>query len=245
MSWLGAVQAQDYYGAKWAIAQRMREPTDEVDRGRLHLWRDPANARPASHLALRGARRHPVDAALTGPRVKATIASYFRKLELDDCRASTESNNALARALRGGRQLTRDEFRRRRASVPASSWTACASVSFFFALSSTGWSAAGHGTESSSRTRCSTSGWPRRGDGADTRRRAGRIDAAVLHEPGSGHAPGFHLVVEPHDWPTPGPGWKWPAVASTTCVIDGRHIGIRQPTSRAARRRSRVSPASL
>ncbi len=30
MKWLGAVQAQDYYGAKWALGQRMEDATDEI-----------------------------------------------------------------------------------------------------------------------------------------------------------------------------------------------------------------------
>src|SRR6185436_20233344 len=29
VEWLGAVQAQDYYGAKWAIGQRMRNAADQ------------------------------------------------------------------------------------------------------------------------------------------------------------------------------------------------------------------------
>lgn len=28
VGWLGAVQAQDYYGAKWAVAQRMKSVSD-------------------------------------------------------------------------------------------------------------------------------------------------------------------------------------------------------------------------
>jgi hypothetical protein len=47
--------------------------------------------------------------ALTAPRVNATNASYYRKLELDDT-LFTCSNAALAKALQGGKQLTRPEL---------------------------------------------------------------------------------------------------------------------------------------
>jgi hypothetical protein len=30
VKWLGAVQAQDYYGAKWALGLRMEDATDET-----------------------------------------------------------------------------------------------------------------------------------------------------------------------------------------------------------------------
>jgi hypothetical protein len=47
--------------------------------------------------------------ALTGPRVKATMAYYDRRLELDDA-LFRRSNAAIVRALRGGKQLTRAEI---------------------------------------------------------------------------------------------------------------------------------------
>ena len=48
--------------------------------------------------------------ALTAPRVHVANASMYRKLELDGA-LFKRSDAALARALRGGRQLTRDELR--------------------------------------------------------------------------------------------------------------------------------------
>ena len=48
--------------------------------------------------------------ALTAPRVHAANAFMYRKLELDAA-VFKRSDAALARALRGGRQLTRDELR--------------------------------------------------------------------------------------------------------------------------------------
>ncbi len=48
--------------------------------------------------------------ALTAPRVKAAMASYDRKLDLD-AGVFRRSNAVLARALRGGAQLTRQELK--------------------------------------------------------------------------------------------------------------------------------------
>jgi len=48
---------------------------------------------------------------LTAPRVNAASGYNYRKLELDDA-VFHKSNKALARALRGGKQLTRDELRK-------------------------------------------------------------------------------------------------------------------------------------
>jgi hypothetical protein len=107
---LGAVQAQDYNGAKWALAQRTVGATDEaIEREfnegkilRTHVLR------PTWHFV------DPLDLrwmlALTGPRVNAMIAYYSRQLELD---AATfrRCNAAIVKALRGGKQLTRPELR--------------------------------------------------------------------------------------------------------------------------------------
>ena len=62
VSWLGAVQAQDYPGARWGIGQRMQNATSaQVDEAfnagkilRTHVLR------PTWHLVMPG--RHPLDA---------------------------------------------------------------------------------------------------------------------------------------------------------------------------------------
>lgn len=107
--WLTAVQSQDYAGAKWAIAQRVKETADkEIDElfndGKLlrtHVMR------PTWHFVM------PTDIRwmlkLTAPRVNAISAYYYRKLELDDA-LFRRSNAAIARALRGGKHLTRTEL---------------------------------------------------------------------------------------------------------------------------------------
>jgi len=107
--WLGALQAQDYGGAKWALGQRTRGATDaalddQFDRGdilRTHVLR------PTWHFVL------PEDLGwllgLTGPRVRAGLAGRYWELEIDD-RVVARSNAAFSSALLGGRHLTRPEL---------------------------------------------------------------------------------------------------------------------------------------
>ena len=110
VQWLGAVQAQDFAGAKWALGLRMRAATDaDVEQAftegsilRTHVLR------PTWHFVT------PADIhwllALTAPRVHALNAPYYRKLELDQD-IFQRSTTALEQALQGGKQLTRDEVR--------------------------------------------------------------------------------------------------------------------------------------
>src|SRR5205085_10298801 len=109
VQWLGAVQAQDFAGAKWALGLRIEGATDEsIERAfadgtilRTHVMR------PTWHFV------SPADIrwllALTAPRVHAASAYYNRKLELDDA-VFRCTNAVLANALQGGKQLTRDEL---------------------------------------------------------------------------------------------------------------------------------------
>jgi winged helix DNA-binding protein len=108
--WLGAVQAQDYAGAKWALGVRLPGVTDQdVERAytdgailRTHVMR------PTWHFVAPADIRWLL--ALTAPRVHALNALYYRKSELDK-RTFQRSRKVLTRALRDGRQLTRDELR--------------------------------------------------------------------------------------------------------------------------------------
>jgi hypothetical protein len=107
---LGAIQAQDYAGAKWAIGLRLQGIRDhQVEQAfndgallRTHLLR------PTWHFVT------PTDIrwmlSLTAPRVHSANAHMYRRLELD---ATTvrRTNAVLAGALEGGRQLTRQELR--------------------------------------------------------------------------------------------------------------------------------------
>ncbi|HUS16682.1 MAG TPA: winged helix DNA-binding domain-containing protein [Chloroflexia bacterium] len=120
VAWLGAVQAQDYGAAKWAVGLRLPGCTDAavaqaVADGtilRTHILR------PTWHFVA------PTDIrwmlALTAPRVHALNAYWYRKLELDDA-LFRRIHAALEAALRGGRQLTRPEIATvlRRAGIPS------------------------------------------------------------------------------------------------------------------------------
>lgn len=110
--WLGAVQAQDYHGAKWALAQRTRG-VDAFDNAAFDRAFDDGAIlrthvmRPTWHFV------HPADLrwllALTAPRVHAVNAGYYRKMELDD--ATMRRGLALVEAaLADGRPRTRQEL---------------------------------------------------------------------------------------------------------------------------------------
>jgi hypothetical protein len=106
---LGAVQAQDYAGAKWAMGQRAIGVTDaDVDRAfdagaiiRTHVLR------PTWHFVAPDDLRWML--ALTAPRVSAAMGYYNRLLGLDRA-VFRKSNETLTRALRDGRQRTRREL---------------------------------------------------------------------------------------------------------------------------------------
>jgi len=109
VAWMGAVQSQDYAGAKWALAQRAQGLTDEaVDRAfadgdilRTHVMR------PTWHFIAPDDIRWLL--ALTAPRVNAVNAYYYRSLGLDDAIFS-RSTAALEKVLSGGKHLTRREL---------------------------------------------------------------------------------------------------------------------------------------
>lgn len=109
VAWLGAVQAQDYAGAKWAVAQRTTGLTNAaIEQAfaagailRTHVMR------PTWHFVTPEDIRWML--ALTAPRVKALNAYYCRKLELDEATLG-RSNDVLAKGLQGGNQLTRPEL---------------------------------------------------------------------------------------------------------------------------------------
>jgi hypothetical protein len=109
VAWLGAVQAQEYALAKWALGQRTTAMTDDlVDQAfadgkilRTHVMR------PTWHFVTPADIRWLLQ--LTAPRVHALNAYMYRKLELDESLLK-RSNVVIAEALRGGQQLTRAEL---------------------------------------------------------------------------------------------------------------------------------------
>ena len=109
VSWFGAVQSQDFLGAKWAIGLRTNGLTEaDVDRAfadgsilRTHLMR------PTWHFVTPQDIRWLL--ALTAPRVNAQLKYMDRQLELDRPLLK-QSNTILEKTLRGGKFLTRAEL---------------------------------------------------------------------------------------------------------------------------------------
>ena len=110
IAWNGAVQSQDYAGAKWAVAQRTQgfvaesaldQAFDEGNILRTHAMR------PTWHFVTPRDIRWLL--ALTAPRVHAANAYYYRKLEIDGA-TMLQSNAAIVKALEGGKHLTRAEL---------------------------------------------------------------------------------------------------------------------------------------
>lgn len=110
VSWLGAVQAQEYDAAKWAIGLRMQDGTAEADIERAfndgRILRTHV-MRPTWHFVTPSDIRWML--ALTAPRVHRVMSSYNRRLDLDS-RTLTRGTAVIERALRGHRYLTRTEL---------------------------------------------------------------------------------------------------------------------------------------
>ena len=106
---LGAVQAQDYAAAKWAVGLRMKAGSDAlIDKAltdgsilRTHVLR------PTWHFVSPVDIRWMLD--LTSKRINAAISYNFRRLGLEAA-VFKRSGTALVRALQGGKQLTRLEL---------------------------------------------------------------------------------------------------------------------------------------
>ena len=107
--WSGALQAQDYSGAKWAIGLRAKGVTEvDVDRAfdagailRTHALR------PTWHFVAPDDIRWMLD--LTAPRIHAANGYTYRIFDLDAA-IFRRSRKALSRALRGGQERTRSEL---------------------------------------------------------------------------------------------------------------------------------------
>jgi Winged helix DNA-binding domain len=107
---LGAVQAQDFAAAKWALGLRIEDSTDEdIEKAfnegtilRTHVMR------PTWHFVVPEDIRWMLE--LTAPRVKTLLAYYNRKLELDDALLA-RSNAAIVKALQDHTYLTRQELK--------------------------------------------------------------------------------------------------------------------------------------
>jgi hypothetical protein len=107
--WLGAVQAQDYLAAGWALGLRLGYSRDSAIEEafstgailRTHVMR------PTWHFVTPADIRWLL--ALTAPRVHALNAYYYRKSELDAATLA-RTDALLVAALQGGQHLTRPEL---------------------------------------------------------------------------------------------------------------------------------------
>ena len=110
VTWLVAMQAQEYAMAKWAIGLRVPGLKDaDIEKAfnegailRTHLMR------PTWHFVTPADIRWML--ALTAPRVHAVSGFMHRKLELDN-KIFNRTNNTLVKTLRGGKYLTRQALR--------------------------------------------------------------------------------------------------------------------------------------
>ncbi len=107
---MGAIQSQDYGMAKWAIGLRLPGSDDTIvekafNEGKIlrtHVLR------PTWHFVTPNDIRWMLD--LTAPRILSSLAHNDRHLSLDK-KTLKKTNDVLAKALEGGKQLTRDEVR--------------------------------------------------------------------------------------------------------------------------------------
>jgi hypothetical protein len=109
VSWMGAMQAQDYPMAKWAIGIRLKEATNKTieeaiakgDIIRTHVLR------PTWHFV------SPKDIywmlQLTAPHIKASMRSRHKELGLDE-KILARSNRIIEKSLSRGNHLTRTEL---------------------------------------------------------------------------------------------------------------------------------------
>jgi hypothetical protein len=106
VEWMVAMQAQEYAMAKWAIGLRLQAADDAMVEAafnsgkilRTHLMR------PTWHFVTPADIRWLL--ALTAPRVKAFNAFTYRQQQLD-AKTFRKSHDILAKALEGGKFLTR------------------------------------------------------------------------------------------------------------------------------------------
>ncbi len=109
VAWMGAMQAQDYRMAKWAIGLRTPNATEKtieiaIDNGeiiRTHLLR------PTWHFVSAEDIYWMIE--LTGPRIKASMKGRNKQLELTK-KIFKKSNSVIEKVLRDGKHLTRVEL---------------------------------------------------------------------------------------------------------------------------------------
>lgn len=109
VAWLGAMQAQDFLGAKWSVGLRSIDTTDAdieqalADRKIVRTW----PMRGTLHFVAADDVRWML--VLLTPPVISASKGRWQRLELNDS-IFAQSRKAFTHALQGGKQLTRDEM---------------------------------------------------------------------------------------------------------------------------------------
>lgn len=109
VSWMGAMQAQDYAGALWAIGLRTPDLT------RADIEKAISNRKIIRTWPMRGTLHFVASEdirwmqALLTPRVIASFAGRRKQLEIDDA-SLTRAETVLKTELLGGKSLTRNEL---------------------------------------------------------------------------------------------------------------------------------------
>ena len=109
VSWMGAIQAQDYPMAKWAIGVRMSDPSEKriessLDKGEiLHIH----VLRPTWHFISSDDIYWMLH--LSAQKIKSSLRSRHKELELTES-VITKTSGIIEKALSNGLSLTRDEL---------------------------------------------------------------------------------------------------------------------------------------
>jgi len=109
VGWMGAMQAQDFSMAKWAVGIRMQDATDkEIENSfnkgeilRTHLMR------PTWHFVAADDIYWMLD--LTAPQIRSSMKSRHKQLELSEA-AVSKSNRIIEKALSNKISITRSEL---------------------------------------------------------------------------------------------------------------------------------------
>ena len=109
VAWMGAMQAQDYAMAKWAVGVRLPGSTDwdveaAIDNGEIIR---PHLLRPTWHLVSADDVYWMLE--LTAPFIKASMKSREKELELSAA-IFAKSNSIIEETLRGRQNVTREEL---------------------------------------------------------------------------------------------------------------------------------------
>ena len=105
VSWLCAVQSQDFGPAKWSVGQRTAELPTPISTERS--TKDPSWThvlRPTWHFVHSSDIRWLLE--VTGPRVQVLNSHMYRQIRLDEAEL-TRCIELLTKTLRGGNNLTR------------------------------------------------------------------------------------------------------------------------------------------